>query len=152
MEHSVNTTVPVGAPAPEVPATFASSVTDPPRAMVPEPPAEADCCVVTVAAGGAAQPPVSFRDCGDTLKEPELSWRLPVFGLVHVATQSTVIGAFDASNVASSDAVTACVKVWVSAFGGVAFVVGEAAIESVVVLRAPCEDARVPVSGWSQSL
>jgi hypothetical protein len=46
--HSKNVTEPVGAPPAALPVTVATSVTDPPSAIDPEPDEDVDCCVVVV--------------------------------------------------------------------------------------------------------
>jgi hypothetical protein len=50
--HSKKVTVPVGAPPVALPVTVATSVTEPPRTMEPEPEADVDCCVVVTEGAG----------------------------------------------------------------------------------------------------
>ncbi len=50
--HSKKLTVPLGAPPVVLPVTVAVSVTDPPRAMEPEPEEDVDCCVVVADGAG----------------------------------------------------------------------------------------------------
>ena len=52
--HTRKVTVPVGAPPVALPVTVAVSVTEPPKAMEPEPEADVDCCVVVTEGAGVS--------------------------------------------------------------------------------------------------
>ena len=51
---------------------------------------------------------------------------------------------------ASCAALSVCVNVWDKAAGGVAFGVGDAAMERAAVLSVPWDVEKVPVSDWFQ--
>ena len=70
---------------------------------------------------------------------------------VQVALQFTLMVELG-ERAARSAADSVCVNVCSAAAGGVAFAVGDAAMDNVVVLRVPWVVANVPVSDWFQSL
>ena len=69
----------------------------------------------------------------------------------HVTLQPTLMVELGV-RAARSAALSVCVNVWDVAPGGVAFAVGDATMDKVVVLSVAWDIEKVPVSDWFQSL